>query len=75
MTDFLACVLLSKEANNKNAWESVNVWLNKVGLTHFIPITNLVYIHIRSEKFWKIDADFIETLGSTYFALLAQNRK
>lgn len=75
MTDFLACVLLSKEANNKNAWESVNVWLNKVGLTHFISITNLVYIHIRSEKFWEIDDEFIETLGSTYFAVLAQNRK
>ncbi len=75
MTDFLACILLSKEATSKNAWESVNVWLNKVGLTHFIPITNLVYIHIRLEKFWKIDADFIETLGSTYFAVLAQNRK
>ncbi len=75
MTDFLACVLLSKEANSKNAWESVNVWLSKVGLTHFISITNLVYIHIRSEKFWEIDDEFIETLGSTYFAVLAQNRK
>ncbi len=75
MTDFLACILLSKEATSKNAWESVNAWLNKVGLTHFIPITNLVYIHIRSEKFWEIDDEFIETLGSTYFAVLAQNRK
>ncbi len=75
MTDFLACILLSKEATSKNAWESVNVWLSKNGLTHFISIANLVHIHIRSEKFWKIDADFIETLGSTYFAVLAQNRK
>ena len=73
MTDFLACVLLSKEANN--AWESVNVWLSQIGLTHFISITNLVYIHIRSEKFWEIDDEFIETLGSAYFAVLAQNRK
>ena len=73
MTDFLACVLLSKEANN--AWESVNVWLSQIGLTHFISITNLVYIHIRSEKFWEIDEGFIETLGSTYFVVLAQNRK
>lgn len=75
MTDFLACVLMSREGNNKNAWESVNVWLNQIGLTRFISITNLVCIHIRSEKFWKIDADFIETLGSAYFAVLAQNRK
>lgn len=75
MTDFLACVLLSREANSKDTWESVNVWLSQNGLTHFIPITNLVYIHIRSEKFWEIDADFIETLGSAYLAVLAQNRK
>lgn len=75
MTDFLACVLMSREGNSKNAWESVNVWLNKNGLTHFISIANLVYIHIRSEKFWEIDDEFIETLGSTYFAVLAQNRK
>lgn len=75
MTDFLACVLMSKEATSKNAWESVNVWLNKNGLSHFISIANLVYIHIRSEKFWEIDDEFIETLGSTYFAVLAQNRK
>ena len=75
MTDFLTCVLMSREGNNKNAWESVNVWLSQIGLTHFISIANLVYIHIRSEKFWEIDADFIETLGSTYFAVLAQNRK
>ena len=73
MTDFLACVLLSKEANN--AWESVNVWLSQIGWTQFISITNLVYIHIRSEKFWEIDEGFIETLGSTYFVVLAQNRK
>lgn len=75
MTDFLACVLMSREGNNKNAWESVNVWLSQIGLTHFISIANLVYIHIRSEKFWEIDADFIETLGSAYFAVLAKNRK
>ena len=74
MTDFLACVLMSKEAN-KNSWESVNVWLSQNGLTNFISIANLVYIHIRSEKFWEIDTDFIETLGSAYFAVLAQNRK
>lgn len=29
MTDFLACVLLSKEVNSKNTWESVNVWLSQ----------------------------------------------
>lgn len=75
MTDFLTCVLMSKEANNKNSWESVNVWLSQNGLTHFISIANLVYIHIRSEKFWEIDVDFIETLGSAYLAVLAQNRK
>ncbi len=75
MTDFLACVLMSKETTSKNAWESVNVWLNKNGLSHFISIANLVYIHIRSEKFWEIDDEFIETLGSTYFAALAQSRK
>lgn len=75
MTDFLACVLMSKEGNNKNAWESVNVWLSQKGLTHYISITNLIYIHIRSERFWEIDEDFIETLGSTYFDVLAQNRK
>ena len=74
MTDFLACVLMSKEAN-KNSWESVNVWLSQNSLTNFISIANLVYIHIRSEKFWEIDADFIETLGSAYLAVLAQNRK
>lgn len=74
MTDFLACVLMSKEGNNKNAWESINVWLSQNGLTHFIPITDIIYIHIRSERFWEIDGDFIETLGSTYFAVLAQNR-
>ena len=74
MTDFLACVLMSKEAN-KNSWESVNVWLSQNGLTNFISIANLVYIHIRSEKFWEIDVDFIETLGSAYLAVLAQNRK
>lgn len=73
MTDFLACVLMSKEA--RNSWESVNVWLNQNGLTRFISITNLVYIHIRSEMFWKIDEDFIETLGSTYIAVLAHNKK
>ena len=75
MTDFLACVLMSREGNNRNAWESVNVWLSQIGLTHFISIANLVYVHIRSEKFWEIDDEFIETLGSTYFAVLAQNRK
>lgn len=75
MTDFLACVLMSREGNNKNAWESVNVWLSQIGLTHFISIVNLVCIHIRSENFWKIDVDFIETFGSAYFAVLAQNRK
>ena len=75
MTDFLACVLMSKEGSNKNFWESVKVWLSQKGLTHFISITNLVHIHIRSEKFWEIDSDFIETLGSSYFAVLAQNRK
>ncbi len=75
MTDFLACVLMSREGNNKNAWESVNVWLSINGLTRFISIANLVYVHIRSERFWEIDGDFIETLGSLYFAVLAQNRK
>ena len=75
MTDFLACVLMSKEGNNKNVWESVNVWFSQIGLTHFISIANLVYVHIRSERFWEIDGDFIETLGSLYFAVLAQNRK
>lgn len=75
MTDFLACVLMSREGNNKNAWESVSVWLSKIGLTHFISIANLVYVRIRSEKFWEIDDEFIETLGSTYFAVLAKNRK
>lgn len=75
MTDFLACVLMSRDGNDKNAWESVNVWLSQKGLTHFSSITNLVYIHICSEKFWEIDSDFIETLGSSYFAVLAQNRK
>lgn len=75
MTDFLACVLMSREGNSKNAWESVNVWLNQIGLAHFTSIANLVYVHIWSEKFWEIDVDFIEMLGSTYFAVLAQNRK
>ncbi len=75
MTDFLACVLLSKEATSQNTLESVNVWLRQNGLTHFIPIINFVYIHIRSERFWEIDDEFIETLGSTYFAALAQSRK
>lgn len=75
MTDFLTCVLMSREGNSKNAWESVNVWLSKNGLTRFISIANLVYAHIRSEKFWEIDVDFIETLGSSYFAVLVQNRK
>ena len=40
MTDFLACVLMTKEGNSKNAWESVNVWLSQIGLTHFILISN-----------------------------------
>ncbi len=75
MTDFLACVLMSKEATSKNAWESVYGWLNKNGLSHFTSIANLVYIHIRSEKFWEIDDEFIETIGNTYFAMLAQSRK
>lgn len=75
MTDFLACVLMSKEGNSKNAWESVNMRLSQIGLTHFIHIANLVYVHICSERFWEIDEDFIETLGSTYFAVLAKNRK
>lgn len=74
MTDFLACVLMSKEAN-KNSWEGVNVWLSQNDLTHFISITNFIYIHIRSEKFWQIDVDFIETLGSAYLAVLARNKK
>ncbi len=74
ITDFLACVLMSKEAN-KNSWESVNVWLSQNGLTNFISIVNLVYIHIRSERFWQIDVDFIETLGSAYFSVLAKNIK
>lgn len=75
MSDFLACVLMSREVSVKNAWENINLWLSQIGLTHFISITSLVYIHIRSEKFWEIDDDFIETLGSMYFAALAQNRK
>lgn len=75
MSDFLACILMSREVSGKNAWENVNLWLSQIGLTHFISIASLVYIHICSEKFWEIDDEFIETLGSMYFVVLSQNRK
>jgi len=75
MSDFLACIMMSREASRESSWESANVWLNKIGLTHFIGIANHVYIQTCSERFWEIDVEFIETLGSAYFAVLAKNRR